>query len=224
MPRIVQDELFEAVQRMSRDHSRFSPRRAEPGRWLLRGLVKCGRCGVGVSCHTMRGGKDTWNRYYRCSYRDPLRAGGMDRRCPERSIRADELDAYVFECVREVLQRPAVLLVGEIAVSTRAPAPDDDLLEKQLRALDRKCESAAAERRRLVDLYQADLINLVELQRRVRELGARKQAVEDQRAARRWCNRGRRWRRAIAYARASARSPDAWWRPWTRWTSRDGSA
>lgn len=37
------------------DNAKWSPRRAEPGAWLLRGLVKCGPCGVGTSCHKMRG-------------------------------------------------------------------------------------------------------------------------------------------------------------------------
>ena len=31
---------------------------------------------------------------------DPIRAGGADRRCPERGIRADALDSYVFDRIR----------------------------------------------------------------------------------------------------------------------------
>lgn len=49
VPAILSDELFEAAQRVSRDNSKWNPRRAEPGHWLLRGSVKCGHCEVGVS-------------------------------------------------------------------------------------------------------------------------------------------------------------------------------
>ena len=53
VPAIVGEELFEAAQRVSYDNSKWSPRRTDPDHWLLRGLVKCGHCGVGVSCHKM---------------------------------------------------------------------------------------------------------------------------------------------------------------------------
>jgi len=36
VPTIVSEEIFEAAQRVSRDNSKWSPRRAEPGHWLLR--------------------------------------------------------------------------------------------------------------------------------------------------------------------------------------------
>jgi len=184
VPRILAaDDLFEAAQRVSRDNSQWSPRRAEPGQWLLRHLVKCGTCGVGVNCHRMRGRNGTFHRYYYCRNHDPLRAGGEHRRCPERNIRADALDRFVFEQVRAVLERPDMLLAGEHAVTARTPAPDDELLAAQLIRLDRKADSAQTERRRLVDLYQASLIELTDLQRRVKDLELRRTAIAVQRHA-----------------------------------------
>jgi hypothetical protein len=131
----------------------------------------------------MRGRNGTWHRYYYCRNHDPLRAGGEHRRCPERNIRADALDAFVFDQVRQALLRPQVLLAGERAVAVRAPAPDDQLLAAQLGRLDRKAEAATAEHRRLVDCYQAGLIDLVELQRRVKELDTRRRVITEQRHA-----------------------------------------
>ena len=73
------------------------PRGAEPGAWLLRGLIECGHCQVGCNCHKMRGRNGTFHRYYYCRNHDLLRAGSEDRRCPERNIRANELDEYVLQ-------------------------------------------------------------------------------------------------------------------------------
>jgi site-specific DNA recombinase len=78
VPSIVDEATFEAVTRVTRDNSKWSPRRAEPGQWMLRGLVKCGACGVGVNCHKMRGRNGTWHRYYHCRNHDPIKAGGPD--------------------------------------------------------------------------------------------------------------------------------------------------
>jgi site-specific DNA recombinase len=183
VPAILDEELFEAAQRVSYDNSQWSPRRAEPNHWLLRGLVKCGHCGVSVSCHKMRGRNGAFHYYYYCRNHDPLRAGGEHRRCPERNVRADELDAFVFDQVRATMLRPDVLLAGEAAVSTRREAGSDELLATQLASLDRKIDAVAAERRRLVDLYQASFIEREELLLRGKELELRSSALNAQRQA-----------------------------------------
>jgi len=161
-PRIVTDDVYEAAGRVAADNAKWSPRRAEPGRWLLKGLVKCGACGVGTNSHKMRGRNGTWHHYYYCRNHDPIRAGGEERRCPERNIRADALDEFVFDQIRLTLLQPDLLLAGEHAVAVTTPIPDDELLGAELARLDRKIDAATAERRRLLDLYQAGLIELSE--------------------------------------------------------------
>ncbi len=183
VPAIVSEELFEAAQRISYDNSKWSPRRAEPDHWLLRGLIKCGHCSVSVSCHKMRGRNGTFHYYYYCRNHDPLRAGGEDRRCPERNIRADELDAFVFDQVRTTMLRPDMLLSGEAVVSAQCGPGDDKLLATQLARLDRKLDSVTTERRRLADLYQASFIEREELLRRGKELGFRRGVLDAQRQA-----------------------------------------
>jgi len=182
-PRIIPDELFEAAGKISYDNSQWSPRRADPGAWLLRGMVKCGRCGVGCNCQKMRGGNGTWHRYYYCRNHDPMQAGGRDRRCTERNIRADALDEFVFGQIRSALLDPAQLLAGEQAAAVAAPAPDDDLLAAELARLDRKLHAAKAEHDRLIDCYQAGLIVMPELRRRATAITTRQRELQDKRTS-----------------------------------------
>ncbi|MGH9846148.1 MAG: recombinase family protein, partial [Blastocatellia bacterium] len=182
VPAIVSEELFEAAQRVSRDNSKWSARRAETDHWLLRNILRCGHCGVSVSCHKMRGRNGTFHRYYYCRRHDPLVAKGEHRRCPERNIRADELDVFVFEQVRAAMLRPHILLSGQAAVSTRRKPSGDELLAAEVARFDRKIEAARAERRRVADLYQAGFIEQHELLRRGKELDLRRRALETQRA------------------------------------------
>ena len=181
VPAIISDDTFAAAQAVTRDNTRFSPRRATPDAWLLRGLVRCGVCQVTNSCRTMTSG-GTVHRYYWCPYHDPLRAGGEHRRCPERHIRADELDAFAFDQVRGVLLRPDVLTAGQTAVAATAPVPDDELLATQLHRLQRRIDHAAAERRRLLDLFQTGLIDMPELQRRAADVDARHTTLKTEHA------------------------------------------
>ena len=182
-PRIISDELFQAAHRVATDNTKWSPRRAQPGQWLLKGLVKCGACGVGTNCHKMRGRNGTWHRYYYCRNHDPLRAGGESRRCPERNIRADALDTFVFEHIRAAITHPEQLLAGEQAVTLHTPIPDDELLSAELARLDRKIEAADTERRRLIDLYQGGFIELPEMQRRATEVSSRRKELQHKRTS-----------------------------------------
>ena len=183
VPAIISEETFEAVQRVKRDNSMFSPRRTTPGLWLLRGLVYCGRCGVRAGARQASSsaeGGTRKNRYYSCAYHDAIKAGGPQQRCTERMIGADELDAFVFDQVREILLRPDVLLAGERALIAHEPTPDDELLAAQLDRLERRVEQAAAERRRITDLYQAGHIDMKELDRRASDVDARRRQLQAQ--------------------------------------------
>jgi site-specific DNA recombinase len=182
-PPIVSDAVFEAAQAVTRDNSMWSPRNLKDEAWLLRGLVVCGVCQVGTSClkRPGRGRDGTENRYYRCYHNDALKAGGEARRCPERNIRSEALDAFVFAQVRAALLSPHTLHTGENALLASNPLTADELLGAELVRLERKLESNKAERRRLADLYQAGLLELTEVQRRVRDVQARHRSLEQQR-------------------------------------------
>lgn len=169
-PAIVPEEVFEAAQRVSHDNSQWSPRHLKDEAWLLRGLVKCGACKVGTRCHKMSGRDGTIHRYYYCANHDTIRARGEADRCPERNIHADALDAFVFEQVRAALLRPEVLLAGESALTAAQPVHDDELLSAELARLARKIDMAEAAQRRLADLYQSGLPELVEVQHRAKEI------------------------------------------------------
>ena len=103
------------------------------------------------------------------------------RRCPERNIRADALDTFVFDHIRAAITRPDLLLAGEQAVAVRTPIPDDELLAAELARLDRRIDAADAERRRLIDLYQGGFIELPEMQRRATEVSSRRKELQHKR-------------------------------------------
>ena len=174
VPAIIDRDTFDRVTQIKRDNSKWNPRGAEWGVWLLRGLIECGHCHLGCNCHRMRGRNGTWHRYYYCRGHDVLRAHSPDGRCPERNIRADELDEYVFGQVRQVLLDPKQLIAGERAVIAGAPANENELVAAQLKRLDSALDSNERERTRLLDAYQAGLLDLNELTRRTATLTARR--------------------------------------------------
>ena len=178
-PAILDEALFEAAQKVSRDNSRWSPRHLQEEAWLLRGLVRCGVCDTSVECHKMEKASKV-HHYYWCHNHASNGVPGQQR-CPERNIRADVLDGFVFGQVRAALLSPKLLCAGEVAVAAAAPSPDDQLLAAELSRLGRKLDTNRAERRRLADLYQSGLLELGEVQRRARDIDVRHRSLADQR-------------------------------------------
>jgi site-specific DNA recombinase len=172
VPAIIDSDTFEHVNHITHENWRLSPRTTGPDSYLLRGLIKCGHCHVSCDCHTSVGKKGTRTRYYSCKNRDVVRARSEDRLCPERSIRADALDEYVFGQVRQALLDPQQLLAGERAVLAGTP-DENELITGQLKRLSAAIDAKQSERARLLDAYQAGLLDLDELTRRTSALTAR---------------------------------------------------
>src|SRR5206468_3651387 len=118
-PAIIDEAMFDAAQRVGRDNSKWSPRRLpeDVEAWLLRRLVRCGACDVAVGCQKIVSPQGKVHRYYWCPNHASTRLGERGR-CPERNIRADALDDFVFEQVRSVLLRPDVLLAQRRELAT----------------------------------------------------------------------------------------------------------
>jgi site-specific DNA recombinase len=177
VPAIIDHHTFARCKQVSGDNSKWNPRGAEWGVWLLRGLIECGHCHLGCNCHRMRGRNGTWHRYYYCRGHDPLRTRAGMGRCPERNIRADELDEYVFTQVRQALLDPRQLIAAERA---GAPADENELVAAQLKRLDNAIQNKDGERARLLDAYQAGLLELNELTSRTAAISAhRDQLVQE---------------------------------------------
>src|SRR6266853_6722029 len=183
VPAIIGEDLFEAAQRVARDHSYFSPRRTGPDHWLLRRLVVCGHCGVKAYCQGRRPAAKGELRYYVCNRRRALEAGGLERACPQPSTRAEALDSLVWDQLCQALLRPQILVKGQAALGARTQQPDDELLTTQLERLERRLQGTETERRRLVDLYQMQAIELAEFQARHQEGTSRHRQFEHEREA-----------------------------------------
>jgi site-specific DNA recombinase len=149
--------------------------------YLLRCLLTCKSCGLamfGITQHATENRPQY--RYYQCHGKDCV-ARDRDQRCPRRPVKADELEAAVWKHVQELLNDPATLLEQFEALARQADAQkinekaEEHKWEAQLRRLDR-------EEQRLLDAYQAEVIDLEELKNRRQQLAGRRQALTAQQA------------------------------------------
>ncbi len=114
----------------------------------------------------MRGRNGTTHDYYRCRRYDPVRVGDPAAVCTQRNIRARELDAFVWREAYRHLGDPATLARAYAALSTDGGGLDDDVSTARAQALDRRQRDLGQETTRLLDAYQAGLIDLPQFARR----------------------------------------------------------
>ena len=174
VPPIIDPDLFRRSQAIHHDNSRFSPRHLKSGHYLLRRVVRCRVCDLAMSCHRMRGRNSTFHHYYYCAGHDVLCARRTVGRCPQRNLRADELDDLVWGEVRRHLEHPALIREGYARLQAQVASPQDDGLADDLRALQKQLTELDREEHRLLDAYQAGLVDLDQLRQRQERLRQRR--------------------------------------------------
>jgi site-specific DNA recombinase len=168
VPPIIDLATFHAAAGRARENEAFSPRNLQEGGYLLRKLVRCGRCGCSCSALTSKqtyGGKVHSSHYYGC-----LRTTSgflKQERCSQRRIRADVLDELVWEEVSTRLQDPALVMEAyqDHKTQRRDPSNQDGTTEKDERLKD-QIKLVNKELARLLDAYQYGALELPELQKR----------------------------------------------------------
>ena len=162
VPVIVEPEVWEMAQTQLAHNREHAIRHNTQHRYLLRGVLVCGQCGrrlIGM-----------WGRVsgrYICSARYPRHTPWT---CNGRSLSADKADRAVWEHVQRLLSN-SELLHARYQEGVADPTMDMPATQEQAR-LERKLQALTREVQRLLDAYQAGVIELPDLQ-------TRRQRVED---------------------------------------------
>jgi site-specific DNA recombinase len=162
VPPIVDDRLFARVQERIQENRRFAGRRLQrKGSYLLRGLLKCGLCGYAYlgSTQISRSKYEGPVEYplYNCSMRYPLRSGRAVP-CINGQLMGNGADEIVWSTVRDLLLSNDALaerLRAWLARQTELSVEDD-----RLKAATDRLADLRRQRDRLIDAYQAGVLDL----------------------------------------------------------------
>jgi site-specific DNA recombinase len=166
VPAIVGEAIFSAVQdRLTENKKRY---RGKPKRqdYLLQGLIVCKCCGYAY-CGSNR-------VYYRCTGSDRHRFG-EERICWNRLIRADRLEAAVWQDVQQLLSDPS-RIEQEYQRRTEKPAQDQEQAAS-LRGMIHKVKRGIA---RLIDAYEEGVLDKNEFQPRIQTSKERLERLEEE--------------------------------------------
>jgi site-specific DNA recombinase len=176
VPALIDEETAARAQAQLARNARLSWRHTPKYSYLLRCLLTCGVCGLAMfgTCHKATA-TQAERRYYKCHGKDPIMSA-REQRCPRRIVKAEDLDAAVWQHVVALLSDPAALL-AQFAQYTHLTEEGDLPAQAATRDLATRLARIEREDRRLLDAYQAEVISLEELAHRRQMVAERRQAV-----------------------------------------------
>lgn len=181
VPVLIEEETYQRAQTQLARNSQLSFRHNTRHSYLLRCLLRCGLCGLNMSGRTISSTPATLPalRYYNCKGKDLL-GSGRTHRCPQRTIKAEELEAVVWNHIVELLSHPTQLLAQFAQFATLGAEPDAQARAERHR-LQVHEQRLAREETRLLDAYQAGLLSLAELGPRRELITQRRHVLHEQR-------------------------------------------
>ena len=175
VPAIVTTETFERVAQRLADNKRFASRNSKVPS-LLQGLAACSGCGYGYYRTSTR----TTNKkifYYRCLGSDDYRYEG-GRVCANKPVRADYLDAVVWEHITGLLADPHLLRAEINKRLDQARTADPAVTQRQ--RLELALAKATKAITNMIEAFQEQLLTIDELRGRMPDLRARETSLRGQ--------------------------------------------
>jgi transcriptional regulator with XRE-family HTH domain len=179
VPAIVTEEVWKKAQATLRSNFLFGQRSAR-NKYLLRGLIKCEKCGltyIGVAANRPNGKREF---YYRCNgAHSPAVYIGHGGRCGSKSVRGDLLEKQVWSDVETFLRNPEPVL-QRLQQRLEADVQGTDQVRTQMKQLEGLLEQKATERSRMVALYRRNRLTEADLDTQMEEIGKEQTALEAQ--------------------------------------------
>jgi site-specific DNA recombinase len=178
VPAIVTEATWKKAQRTLQANFLFGKRGAK-NQYLLRGLIKCGLCGltyVGVAANRPNGKREF---YYRCNGAHTPSVYSKTGRCPAKAVRGDQLEAQVWSDVESFLRNPEPVL-EQLHARLNSDANGLDQTRKQVARLEGLLAQKATERSRVVGLYRRGRLTDADVDAQMDEIGKEEAGLEAQ--------------------------------------------
>jgi site-specific DNA recombinase len=167
VPSVVDATLWEQAQVQQKMNKQFASRNNKRHFYLLRGLLVCGECGRTLAGRSYANGTV---RYY-CTNKGSSRS--LSEPCPCPPVDGAVVEPLIWKAITELLTDPQLILDYYLARSDECHAAPHEL--KRVR---QELSQIENQKQRLLDAYQTQVIELSELETRLRVLQQRHQALE----------------------------------------------
>ena len=177
VPAIVDQDIWDRAQAQLARNAMLSFRNNAKHSYLLRCLLTCASCGLAMFGRTYPAtASQPERRYYQCHGKDCIMTA-RPAACPSRNVKAEEIEAAVWDHVAGLLADPGQLLAQfeHMATAAEAGSTRERAADQQLQA---RLDRIGRADKRLLDAYEAGAVNLAELSERRHHLAEERRGLE----------------------------------------------
>ncbi|NJJ37876.1 recombinase family protein [Paenibacillus apii] len=173
---IVSEEVWELAQQVLRDNQ-IEAFRNQKRQYLLRGIIKCGICGLNYHGTSYSGPGRKPKAYYECNgklyYNGPIKG-----RCPSKNVPGEWLENVVWEECVQFIQNPGDAL-QEISngIEQRKSQLAELLQEKEI--VLKSISDKEPERQSILSLYRQKMIKATDVEKQLQDILAETSALEN---------------------------------------------
>ncbi len=171
VPAIVSAEEFSRANRLLVENV-GAARGSRGRRYLLRGLVYCGRCGL-----AMVGNRGGGGFYYRCT---GTVNHGRGKSCGNKQVRAADIEQAVWGDIREFLKRPGSVLEKAMSLLEQESV-DVDPVEQELGRVEMAVEEKKRARARVLSLAARGMITGLEAEKELNAIAVETNLLNNRR-------------------------------------------
>jgi site-specific DNA recombinase len=184
VPAIVDAETWGRAQETMARNRLFSPRNAKT-RYLLRGLIKCGTCGLTYSGTSWTDAKGHKRTYYTCNGVTQHRGlyGQNGERCPSKSVSGWIEDLVWSDIVWFAAHREQA--IAEMHRQEDAFEREYAALQQGIAALERKLAGTEGQRERILGLFRRGVIDDGTVEGQLAEIAAEASSLQSELLAKR---------------------------------------
>ena len=172
VPHIVSSDLWERAQQSLHDHRLFDAQSMTATRaYLLRGLIKCGLCGLTYIGTSYPPYKDTERIYYACNGQSQLRGlfGAQGKKCPSKRVNARALETAVWNDIETFLHHPGAVL-EQLAAHMHIQDGETERLRNELAKRQQALQALNTEKDTVITLFRRGRIDEFALDRQLDQI------------------------------------------------------
>lgn len=176
VPAIVSVELWDKAQKTLADN-RIEATRSAKRQYLLRGLIKCGTCGLTYCGTAFPGPKREPKGYYICNGKNAYR-GPYQGKCPSKNIPQKWIETLVWNTCVSFIENPEGVM-KELAktIENTKPKTKTDI-KKEKAIVQKSLQETETEKQRILDLYRKQLITMSDVETQLKKISTEKEALK----------------------------------------------
>jgi site-specific DNA recombinase len=178
VPAIVDEDTHRLAQAQLERNAKLSFRNNKKHSYLLRCLLSCENCGLAMYGRIYKAtARQAERRIYQCGGKDPI-LSAREHRCHQTPAKAEELEAAIWNHIKQLMRDPERLLAQFEAFAHSTPGNEEE--DAEAKKFEGHSKRLCREESRLVDAYQAGIIELEELKERRTKVARQREALTTQ--------------------------------------------